>query len=270
VWVRAAVEEDSGYTNLHIVPPLSKTWSVKAVDKGTVKTPLAYMPSLEPMQLHRIAVKFENSGKARFYSGGKTDLVGYISTSTSYSTFNGEPNNYVVRDDDSSGVDFDITYDVTAGTQYYFWFRGAMGTENALVATYIVPPADEPPLIPTWGWAISNGSASEEQTSAAYSAVTEKTAVSNFSYLVWNDLCDKVKEILDVLNLAWDEKYKSFDETKMTSDDRTLTDSRFNSLRYNVGSHYSTDIDEVISGDPVLGSYFTTIADCINGWIDTL
>lgn len=53
----------------------------------------------------------------------------------------------------------------------------------------------------------------------------------------------------------------------MTSSDKTLTAARFNSVRYNIGAHYSTGISEVASGDPVLGSYFTTLTTKLNEWI---
>jgi hypothetical protein len=66
--------------------------------------------------------------------------------------------------------------------------------------------------------------------------------------------------------------YGSYDDTKMTTDgDYTLTAKKFNSLRYNIGSRkVSTGITEKKRGDPVLGSYFITLTDCINDWIDLL
>ena len=50
--------------------------------------------------------------------------------------------------------------------------------------------------------------------------------------------------------------------------DKTLTAERFNSLRFNIGIFLSTGIPEVSSGDIVLGSYFLTLADSLNAWID--
>ena len=87
---------------------------------------------------------------------------------------------------------------------------------------------------------------------------------------MWNDLCDKVKEILDATGGSWDSTYATYANTKMTSSNKTLTATKFNSLRYNIGSHYSTGITDVDTNDDVLGSYFTKLASCINGWIDTL
>lgn len=121
--------------------------------------------------------------------------------------------------------------------------------------------------VATWSWNASNGIATTSQTLAAYSAVTELTSVKNFSYLVWNDMVNKVKEILDATGNSWDSFYANYENTKMTSSDKTLTAKRFNSLRYNIGSHYSTGIEEVKKGDTVLGSYFRLLASKMNFWI---
>lgn len=131
--------------------------------------------------------------------------------------------------------------------------------------------------ITPWSWDISNGNASASQTETAYSAVQGKQTysarqskglLSDFSHLVWNDMIDKVKKILDILGESWDDKYASYVDTKMSSLDKVLTAKRFNSLRYNIEIHYPTGIDEVSTGDIVYGSYFTTLADCINSWIE--
>lgn len=118
-----------------------------------------------------------------------------------------------------------------------------------------------------WSWSSSNGSASASQTKKAYSAVSNKGSLGDFSYLVWNDMVDKVQEILDANGDTWNTKYASYSATKMSSGDKTLTAKRFNSLRYNIGLRYSTGITEVSRGDRVYGSYFITLANCINGWI---
>lgn len=121
-----------------------------------------------------------------------------------------------------------------------------------------------------WSWSTSNGNASTAQTKAAYSAVTSKGSTDEFSYLVWNDMVDKVYEILDATNDSWNSKYATYAATKMSSSDKSLTAARFNSLRYNIGLRYSTGINEVAKGDTVYGWYFTTLANCINNWIGEL
>ncbi len=128
-----------------------------------------------------------------------------------------------------------------------------------------------------WDWAASNGEATAVQTAAAYSAVTGGGSCADFSYLVWNDMCAKVKEVLDAAGIAWvtkvtatGETLLSYGATRMTSSDRTLTAARFNALRFNVGANYTTGIAAVETGDAVLGSYFTTLMEKVNEWIETL
>lgn len=128
-----------------------------------------------------------------------------------------------------------------------------------------------------WDWAASNGEASAAQTAAAYAAVTGGGSVSDFSYLVWNDMCAKVKAVLDAAGKAWvtkitatGETLLSYEATRMTASGRTLTAARFNALRFNVGANYTTGIAAVATGDAVLGSYFTTLMEKVNEWIETL
>jgi hypothetical protein len=118
-----------------------------------------------------------------------------------------------------------------------------------------------------WDWDSSNGNATASQTKSAYKAITNNGNVSDFSYLVWNDMVDKVKEVLDANGDSWNEKYATYANTRMSSSSKTLTAAKFNSLRYNVGLHVSTGISEVSKGDIVYGWYFTTIMNCINKYI---
>ena len=83
-------------------------------------------------------------------------------------------------------------------------------------------------------------------------------------------MCSKVIEIENAAGLTWSTKYASYADTKMSSSDKALTAKRFNSLRYNIGRSYSTGINEVSSGDIVYAWYFTTLARCMNEWIDQI
>ena len=123
-----------------------------------------------------------------------------------------------------------------------------------------------------WDWQSSNGDASAEQTSAAYDAVTGQGKVSDLSYLVWNDMCAKVREIrLAVGDIgAWDPAYGSYSSALMSASDRVLTASRFNNLKNQIGSQIGTGINDVSTGDIVKGSYFTTLTGRMNDWIDSL
>ena len=125
-------------------------------------------------------------------------------------------------------------------------------------------------LVSAWSWSASNGTATASQTKTAYDALINKGALSDFSYRVWNDMCSKVIEIENAAGLTWSTKYASYADTKMSSSDKVLTATRFNSLRYNIGRSYSTGIDEVASGDTVYAWYFTTLARCMNEWIDQI
>lgn len=121
-----------------------------------------------------------------------------------------------------------------------------------------------------WDWNISNGTATAAQTKAALKALTSKGPTTDFSYLVWNDMCTKVQAIQNAAGKSWSTKYATFNNTKMTSSDRRITATRFNSLRYNIGINESTGINEVDQGDIVMAWYFTTLANTMNIWIDKL
>lgn len=128
------------------------------------------------------------------------------------------------------------------------------------------PSAPELGIAP-WDWRMSNGLASAEATIKAYNAVTSNGSLLDFSYLVWNDMVDKVKAILDHKGYSWATTFATYSETKMSSSDKNLTAKRFNSLRFNIGSHYSTGIETVDPGDTVYGWYFTKLTECMNHMI---
>ena len=86
-----------------------------------------------------------------------------------------------------------------------------------------------------WSWASSNGKATSAQTRLARDAINNQGSVSDFSYLVWNDLVEKINEAVCEYGYDWVNHPLRFNKTKMTSTDKTLTADRFNSARYNVG-----------------------------------
>ena len=161
----------------------------------------------------------------------------------------------------------------TNTTQYSFDnpFRYT-GTENIYIRALGKPSSGEPeePIVEYWDWDASNGSANKYETSDAHDAILYNGETRNFSYKVWNDMVNKVHDILEYTSTLWNSRYASYSDTLMTPGDTNLTAERFNSLRYNIGIWYSTGINEVSPGDDVLGSYFTTLASCINDWIDIL
>lgn len=126
---------------------------------------------------------------------------------------------------------------------------------------------DKKPAPDLWSWYSSNGSASASQTQTAHTAVTNKGELSDFSYLVWNDMCEKVLEVREWQGYSWSTRYASYNNTRMTSSDKVLTAVRFNSLRQNIGSLSSTGLPVVSAGDSVVGSYFTTLMSVVNDYI---
>ena len=152
-----------------------------------------------------------------------------------------------------SGITLSATSSITCPSSsftlyYYFYYTG----------------------IDKWSWTSSNGSATDEETQAAYYAIMNKGLTSKFSHLVWNDMVNKVKAVLDRIGKPWNTTYATHDDTLMSDSDTVLTATRFNSLRHVIGIYYSTGISEVAKGDPVLGSYFIILANSLNGWIDNV
>lgn len=152
-----------------------------------------------------------------------------------------------------SGITLSATSSITCPSSdftvyYYFYYTG----------------------IDKWSWTSSNGSATDEETQAAYHAIMNKGLTSKFSHLVWNDMVNKVKAVLDRIGNPWNATYATYADTLMSDSDTVLTATRFNSLRHVIGIHYSTGISEVAKGDPVLGSYFIILANSLNVWIDNV
>ena len=123
-----------------------------------------------------------------------------------------------------------------------------------------------------WSWSQSNGNASAAQTQKAYSAITSKGSTGDFSYLVWNDLVDKVNELVVASSGGWNSDYANLSATKMNSSIKEMTATRFNSLRHNMAKYrtFSSWIPIVSRGDTVYGSYFVNIVNEINSWVNSL
>lgn len=222
-------------------------------------------------ELRRYAVSFTYGGTAKIYTMGAIDTRGYLGTTSGWKD-SGYPTAYIAEDDDSGdGSNFCITHDVSALTQYYVWVRQHAGDVAGNIRLHIEPP--QKPIvgnIEKWDWNISNGNAAAEETQNAKYALDNRKTVSLFAYSVWNDIADKVKAVLDELGESWDSTYLSFNSTKMSSVDKTITAVRFNSLKLNIDSHISTEISDKAKGDKVIGSDFLTLTQCINNWIDSI
>lgn len=170
-----------------------------------------------------------------------------------------------LEDEDPSGGH--VTFSgLKANTEYGICCEIYHGSEFLKELTGWVRTNEES-LVRKWNWYESNGSATVLQTVNAFDALNNQEPTTNFSYKVWNDMVDKVWEILAVSEGEWDDRYAPYEATRMKPSDRTLTATRFNSLRYNLGYMPSAAVKP---GDPVRGTYFIEITNTMNKWIDTL
>lgn len=150
---------------------------------------------------------------------------------------------------------------LTQSTSYLIEYKvtGSSALDSDIGGNYISTASNARPA--NWSWSASNGSASAAQTQAAYNAVTKVPGydLSDFSYLVWNDLVDKVDAFA---------VYKSTTAVgagaKMSTGDKALSATRFNLLLTAVNAMASTGITSRSAGQLVYGAYFTTITSTLN------
>ena len=202
---------------------------------------------------------------------GSYSYFNYSLRDASNSTILQEPSGYVTDTRYSfNGLKANTTYVVCLN-----WSTSTVGQGNVAYITVTTDPVN----VSKWDWSKANISsstgASASQTAAAYTALSNKSAVSEFSYKVWNDLVDKVVQVWHAQDSYFDTSILSYDATKMTSSDRIMTAARFNSLRNNVDkgltSHNATTtgLNTVFPGNIVYAGYFLTLAKAINRWIDS-
>lgn len=286
IWIRAYDGLETGSIKLYVDPPSKSVWDYK-LDNDTFCNPNISQTRSQEINvasgtLYRYKVIFAYSGEAIFYTiGNDINTYGFLSdVATGIDSSVGEPTSYIESDDGSyRDGNFKITYNVTAGKIYFIWVSGELFETSGITTLVIEPPT---PLI-LWSWTSSNGTASTTQTQNAYKAITkvEGYTVNDFSYLVWNDLCDKTKEALAEIGGYWQtETGKTFDQDKMSSTDTTLTAVRFNDLMYNIkrpleGSFSYTIYPsrltrDVVKGETVYGEHFTQIAELLNTLINKI
>lgn len=152
------------------------------------------------------------------------------------------------------------------GSEFQYWHGGWDDSPYSLKTTIEINHNG----LTKWDWNASNGLATAAQTQKAYAAVTGHGRLLDFSYLVWNDLVNKINDAAVAAGSSWSTMYETYDATKMSASDKVLTAKRFNAARQNVGSRVSTGINEVSRGDTIYGHYFTTLTDRLNEWIAKL
>lgn len=168
----------------------------------------------------------------------------------------------------SSSFDQTIT-GLTPGTRYDW--EAQLGYEDSAGDTWLslydsgyfitAERAIEP-----WSWTYSNGSASASQTRRAYNVLMGTAAADQFSHLVWNDLVDKVAEMREARGYAWDRAgttYPSASGCKVSAGE-TLSARKYNGVRYNIGSVFSTGISDQSPGDPITGYKIYHLTDILN------
>lgn len=252
------------------------TGTTMSTDIGGLEPDTAYLANVRVNNVWQTAAKFRTKTELNpyFYIGniGTNSVTVYVedlaagqSIRVLIRPYNDSSTTVVNQDYSVSGSSFSKTYkNLSPNTRYAINVRVDGSWLDADEFT------TDKPAISKWSWSSSNGTASAAQTKAAYDALINKGPLSDFSYRVWNDMCGKVIEIENALGQTWSTKYAQYADTKMTTSDKRLTAKRFNSLRYNIGRSYSTGIDEVSSGDTVYAWYFTTLARCMNSWIDQI
>lgn len=216
-----------------------------------------------------ITARITNKGSYSYFSWSLRDASNnIISGATSYSTATSKT---------YSGLAPGTTYIV-----YMSYSRSTTGEGNYDSDSITT---DKVSGVTPWSWNASNGTASAVQTRTAYNAVSNYGPISDFSYLVWNDMVAKVAEMRNRANQkpVWNTKYLTQASTSMsnTESGRTMTAARYNSLRYNIGLYYGfnevpsgelIDLDSVtkekVPGDPVIGSNFIDLMTGLNYAID--
>lgn len=272
IYVRGDTGTESGSFWVDITPPWG--WAM-----GKINVPesgLSQTIYVSKLTLYRYTLAFAKSGTVKISLTEDSYANCWVGTSPDFGV--GTPSDYDIFIDYFDGTP--QQYSVTQGGVYYIWLSSAYGGGDTQ-ATFNISYDEEVVTINKWSWSASNGSAPEDVTIASYNALKKGTDTTNFSHLVWNDMVDKVYEIIQATTKWWDENYASYYNTKMHSEPYELTAVMFNSLRNNIeliGNRsdvlgYKTGIGAVYAKDtdfPVRAEYFTALANYINDCIDNL
>lgn len=154
LWVRGEYldTEMNGYIYIDAPEP-DIEWSVTSSSAiGTVSGTKSTSLSGRPGTIMRYSFKITTSGLVTIYTTGDSDTVGYISTSSAYTSGNKAPDDPLYSDDDNGdGDNFRIVCDLKADTTYYLWVRNYYLDSKMEGTVYITAP-DPPPE-----WNVRNG-----------------------------------------------------------------------------------------------------------------
>jgi len=103
-----------------------------------------------------------------------------------------------------------------------------------------------------------------------YNAINGTRQLDGLSFLVWNDLCDKVNETAVTAGDSWLTSWGTLSATKMSSSSKALTAQRFNALKNNIGARISTGVQDAGIDSPIYWENFLTLATKLNAWISRI
>ncbi len=214
-----------------VAPTISTTDIVST--GNTVKAGMSAIDNMSGLAsiTFKISIPNANSG----FSQAKTYYFNNVtSTTTQYHSFSKGGNNAIL----SLGATYYV--EITATDRLGNYQKKVL----SIVHSYSKPSA--------WSW----------QTNEL-NAFNGNGEFAILTYQRWNSFCDYVLQLT-----AWyfNDSTDSYNvaSAKVTSDNKTLTASKFNTIKNAIGAMQSTGISNVKSGDIVYGSYFVTLANCAN------
>lgn len=223
-----------------------------------------------PIVLEGAATKSLDPSFRFFYSIGSNE----ISIGVTGSNYSGTGRVVITCNGDllqSTYLNYRVTYSgLTPNTSYTF--------SATIDSTYTISKTltTQSPSISPFSWTTSNGDATDAQTQAAYTAITStpKGPTTNFHHLVWNDLVNKVKDVLnEIKGVSWSGTLPIMsDDGSGTNNWKKLTAEKFNSLVYNlnrINTTYQFSPSSVSTGQVVYASYFLDIVTVLNNAINT-
>ena len=101
-------------------------------------------------------------------------------------------------------------------------------------------------------------------TSNELGAFNNNGAITTLTYQRWNTFLDRIEEFVNYYNNKHGTSVPSVLSYKMTSGNKVLTATRFNGVKFSIGSMNATGITDRVSGQEVMGWYFTRLSDSLN------
>lgn len=166
----------------------------------------------------------------------------------------------------ASGLKPGTTYTVSVYTANNAWGTDEVESLGSQTVT------TKKVAVAVWSWTASNGDATDTQTKNAYAILQGTRPADDFSYLVWNDLVDKIAEVRNArsdISAEWDNAYATKAKTKVAAGN-TLSAARFNSICYNINNMKGVSVPYVSTGDVIYGQYITSLVETLNNIIGEL